>query len=342
VAIRARGHGRSGFAVVAALLVLLALLGLAQGAVLMARRELETSILEAGVSARRLTAEMAVSRVERTWAEDSVGEGQAGGSSALRWRTETRALAPEVVLITVTAVSDRLPGSDRRARVAWTLDPLARVAAATAAVESGLGMELAGGAMVAPEPADDVACAADAAALAEASRGWRAHAPLLGEPPGVVPSLGLLPGDSARARLEGLTARVVTPAPVVDMGACSDVPLNWGSPSEPAGPCGARMVALGFEQGLELRGGDGQGVLIGAGDLILTRGARFAGVLLVGGDLRLDEGAVFSGLARVTGGVRLAGGARLAGSPCAAFRALRAAKSLRHPVPISGGRIRPF
>jgi hypothetical protein len=84
----------------------------------------------------------------------------------------------------------------------------------------------------------------------------------------------------------------------------------------------------------EVRGGDGRGVLVAAGDLVLDTATRFMGVLVVGGNLLMRGSALFEGVAVVGGEVQISEGARLLGCPDFALDALRHPVLARgHPLP---------
>jgi len=67
-------------------------------------------------------------------------------------------------------------------------------------------------------------------------------------------------------------------------GACNPVdPENWGSPTDPAGPCGGRFPIVWSDGDLSLTGGEGQGVLVVDGDLSLGGAVTFHGAIIVRG-----------------------------------------------------------
>ena len=75
--------------------------------------------------------------------------------------------------------------------------------------------------------------------------------------------------------------------PVLAGSACDrTVPSNWGSPLDPAGPCGGYFPLIWSEGPLTLTGGAGQGVLVVNGDLEVGGGFQFAGPVIVRGSLR--------------------------------------------------------
>ena len=273
-----------------------------------------------------------------------------GVTDRLWWRTEGVALGPELALLTGVGILDGLPGESRTGSVVWLLDPSVRVAAAAAVVEAGAEAELDGvvtesGWLSASTPAEARVCADELHVLDSLD----ARVPPLfalssPDPDGpTAPGLGLLPGDTVLSRVPGREAGMVSPRPVTSAGRCAELRSNWGSPSDPTGPCGARMAAVASEGDLVMRGGEGQGVLVVEGSLHLTAGARFAGVVLSGSDLWIEAGATLVGMARVGGALHVRDTAQVEGSACAAARALRAAYTLRLPYPLpSGARVHPL
>ena len=88
------------------------------------------------------------------------------------------------------------------------------------------------------------------------------------------------------------------------------------------------------EGSLIVKGGEGQGVLLIAGDAIFRAAARYYGVVLVAGDLKVTGASEIYGLVRVRGAVFLGDHSRIVGSACVALSALDAAERLRELTPI--------
>ncbi len=345
--------GRGGFAVVAVLLLLIGLMGLAHGALLLAERERIASGLEARLLSRRLAARAAARPPEGTDTLPTLGRTAiplgGGRRELLRWRTDGVGIGRELVLLVGVAALEGLPGEDRVGALAAVLDPSARAARAAAVVEAGGGADVGADGVtasgwLAPDAAQAAACTAELRALD--SLGAVAPPPLAALPPAavpVLPGLGAIPGDTLLARVAGRIAATATPQPREWLGACVPGLLNWGSPSDPTGPCGTRWVLRAADRDLLVRGGEGQGVLIVAGSLTLADGARFDGVALVGGDLTVVRGATLAGMARVAGLVRVRDGGRVVGSACAVARAIRASAPLRRPWLLPGlARVHPL
>lgn len=179
---------------------------------------------------------------------------------------------------------------------------------------------------------------------------------LLQAPPGVV--VGTVQGPAAAgpdepslwdAEWAGIAARAdvllasdttLAPAPGLDPATCS---VGWGEPSraDSTAPCHRRFAVVHAPQGLTLRGGRGQGVLLVHGTLTLEAGAEFGGLVVVRGPLRLRGGA------RVVGAVvllpdtgasptaSLADSSAIWASPCAVAGALLGGTLVRE-VPRQG------
>jgi hypothetical protein len=157
--------------------------------------------------------------------------------------------------------------------------------------------------------------------------------------PGEPPRLGLLDAVILRERLTELPIDAVTPSPVAMAGACDEgAPNNWGSPSSPSGPCGGLRIALVRRGDLLIPGGEGQGLLVVEGSLVL-RDALFAGMVLVRDSLVLGPGGRIAGLVQVGGTVRLEAGSSLDGRACAAALAVARPPGLRRPVVLA---VRPW
>ena len=144
--------------------------------------------------------------------------------------------------------------------------------------------------------------------------------------------LGLLKLEDLRDRLDPVAPGRIAPTPVTAGDVCVEVPANWGAPSAPSGVCGRRRVGRYADGDLAVTSGEGQGVLVVWGDLVMGPRAFFRGVLLVGGSLRLAPDARVHGLARVGGGAVLGRGARIEGGFCPAARALVEVADLRRPL----------
>jgi len=127
-----------------------------------------------------------------------------------------------------------------------------------------------------------------------------------------------------------------TVAPSLSGGRCdTSVPTNWGSPSDPAGPCGQYFPIIHITgAGAAISGQEGQGVLLVDGSLDVQGGFQFFGVVIIKGKLRTSGGgggnpAHFWGTMMVQDEVTLAdttnaiiGNANILYSKCAITKAL--------------------
>ena len=323
-----------GIALPLVLLLLLALTGLAHGALLLATaKDVASRGLGAWVEAR-VADEAARRRLLRVLLGDtlpalSVGvprlaEPHAPGGPGPFHLVR---LGPELHLL----------ASPRAARALSALDPAARLVASPAVVERG-GRLVGGGVIDLSESrvvrAGEASCAALLARTDSLlGRPWLPvpSRPLAGpDSASGPPALGALVPDSLLARLAPVAPGTVTPGPGETCRA--DDPANWGAPSDLLGPCGRRQAAVAVSGDLTVVGGEGQGVLVVAGTLRLLEGARFHGLVVVGGDLLLDGGAGLEGAARVRGDVDVRSGARVVGRACPVLLGLAAAGPLRRPV----------
>ncbi len=311
-------------AVPLALLLLLAVTLLAQGALLLARREEETSRGVLRLLAREVAVRSALLRV--VGSGDTLPTLPVGGTVALASPSvpgappvavNVRRLAAELHLLTA-APSGGVGGAV--GLVVWTLDPAARAAA-------GAG----GGA---PDPGKEDPCADVRPVLAAAP------VVVVGLPP---PGLGLLPADTVLARATLQVSARGSPSPAGTPWACDpDDPWNWGSPSGDRPACATYRPFVAAGGDLVVEGGEGQGVLAVRGDLEL-RGTRFEGLVMAGGRVLLRGDARIVGAIQAGDGVAVEPGARWVPDACRTYLALLAAPSLRWPRLLPRGAwIRPL
>jgi hypothetical protein len=173
------------------------------------------------------------------------------------------------------------------------------------------------------------------------------HPTVLGNPavlkdPTLADSSFSLYGDMTYAQLAS-QAQITLPAqdlsttiaPVVSGGTCShNVLTNWGSPTDPTGPCGQYFPIIHITgTGAALSGQEGQGVLLVDGSLTVQGGFQFFGVVIIKGSLKTSGSggspAHFWGTVMVQDTVALAdttnnitGNANLLYSKCAIDKAL--------------------
>lgn len=125
---------------------------------------------------------------------------------------------------------------------------------------------------------------------------------------------------------------ILSPMPSSTGSVCDrSAALNWGdrNRSSPAGPCESFFPVVYAPGNLDLRNGRGQGILIVAGDLVLSGNFDYAGVVIIGGELRtVNDGNDIWGtvLARGLGGrsAYLRGNMELRYSLCTIREAVRA------------------
>jgi hypothetical protein len=176
---------------------------------------------------------------------------------------------------------------------------------------------------------------------------FNGHPTVLGNPavlkdPTLVDSSFSLYGDMTYAQLAS-HAQITLPAqdlsttiaPVVSGGTCNkNVLTNWGSPTDPASPCGQYFPIIHIiGTGAALSGQEGQGVLLVDGSLNVQGGFQFFGVVIIKGSLKTSGSggspAHFWGTVMVQDTVALAdttnnitGNANLLYSKCAIDKAL--------------------
>lgn len=351
-----------GVALPVLLLLMLALSVLAHGILLLARDTRRSARVWSAVAQGRVAAEVGVREAVagwRGWAglrpalwSDRVVVGGELGPRA-RYHVRLRTLGPEFRLLEGEGTVDGEWVSVRVGRVVWLLDPVARLGSARAAVEAGgpirveMGADVSGG-EVSRAPAEWPAglCWPYRQALDSLFPVGRMPptAPLPAGH-GLAPGLGLLSADTLAARADILlpAGARAHPKPDVVEGACRPGPLNWGRPDDPSEPCGHHLPLVAGEGSLVVAGGQGQGILVVAGDLRVTGGARFHGVVLVAGDLEVGDASRIEGLVRAAGTVTVHTGGFVVGRGCVVLRALEAASTLRGPVaPPDGSWLSPL
>ena len=352
---RQNARGREGLALPLVLLLLLGLTSLSHGILLLALQDRAASRASRALLQARVLAEGGVREVVAELARDTLrareGPARQGEVPGAAYAVDVRRMGREILWVEGSGAaslgpSGPLRASHRTARLLWSLAPLSRVEAFRAVIEHGGGFL----------PFSSLAVEGSAAGEAgerDAPRGCRDRRAELDSilPGGVLPAvarvpleeslllprLGLLSLDTLLARIPLHADGALTPAPSQEEGRCLvEAPGSWGSPRDPGGPCGGHRPAVAVLRDLRLEGGEGQGLLVVAGDLVLGEGSFYAGIVLVGGNLTLGRGATLEGLAQVRGRVELAEGARVRGRACPALLALEAAATLRPPIPLPG------
>jgi hypothetical protein len=324
------------------ILVMLAILALAHGALVAALSERSASHAAVRELEARAAADVGMWRALRHpaggWMDSvkpgtelALGTSNVGsvtvGASLLR-------LGPESWL---ALGSVRRPSgvAARTGRMAWSLDPVERVVALGAVVSVVDGSAVLLGGTV-----DGSAPAAVLPPLREEDcEPWieaiRNRYGAGGLPPvalladgGVEPRLGMSGFEELLAAAAIRVSGVGTPSPVELMGLCRETdPWSWGDPERPWRPCGTHLAFRGAEDDLYVEGGVGQGVLVVDGDVTFAAGARHYGLVLARGMLRLEGGAALEGMAIAGGGLVMEVGTSLRGSACWAVRALVAQRA---------------
>lgn len=345
---------RSGVVLPLLLICLLALTALATVAIHAARQE----IIIADAATRLLQARLS--------AEGGIR--QAGGVVTSDRLLALRERAPEDVLERATPTmgsvvvrGHRLPadfvlfegvgspsggrgGEVRLGRLVWVLDPHRIVSSFSSTLVHGGSLTLSGG-MVdggevarAPEDWPTQVCSGHWAALDSIFPPGGMAASTIARPDDPSPTdLGNLDLPHLLALADLVAEGSLTPRPILDAGAClAGDSANWGAPSSPEGSCGPLVRLVISPTSLHLASGEGQGVLVVAGNLDLTDGMRLSGIVLVGGNLRLAGESRIDGLVRVGGDVRIEGGSEVSGSGCAALRALES-PVFQRSFPVSDG-----
>ncbi len=117
-------------------------------------------------------------------------------------------------------------------------------------------------------------------------------------------------------------------------GSCDyAVQTNWGSPTNPAGPCGNYFPIIYINGDATINGQEGQGILLVNGDLSVQGGFQFYGITIVKGSVKTSGGggtpAHFWGSLMAQDTVQFAdtvnnftGGATMLYSKCAILKAL--------------------
>ena len=348
-----------GFVLVAVLLLLLAVTGVGHTLLVMTRSEFFLSRARWDLLTRRLAAETGRDLTSRGMTDiNSLRQGEwvSMGSGAVppRARYEARAvrLSPEILLIHSEGSLGSEPGRNRQVGLYWAMDPVSRFAAAEGIIESGGPAQVEAGSMVdpsairrTPAPWLEASCDRFNADLDTLfTQGISPQGELFEDPraelggevvPGGLPSLGLLGHDVLLEAADVQVSGTISPDPIDRLGRCaSPSPTNWGAPLEASHPCHTYKPVVGSEGSLIVNGGQGQGVLLIAGDATFRSAARYYGLVVVGGDLQVIEGSEIYGLVRVRGVVSLRGRSRIVGSGCAVLSALDAAKQLRELTPI--------
>ena len=349
----ARRGGEAGFAIPMILMVLLAATALGHLLHYLARQDLTVAGSERDLLIAQLAAEGGVRAmagsadgwpVAMSVGDSAVVEGGHGDRGA--YRVAAHRLTRELYLL---AGEGRVDGITRAAtaRLTWALDPGARLAALPAAVAFRTGIVVGDSAVIASDrvtslplawsesecgPSLSQAQSIFPGGVVAASAPWvppvlaldparRVLLPTDLNPPSL--HLGVLPLQEL-AELADLTLGVPGGTTRVDLrsGCPATASGGWGTPLAPAGSCGAYFPVVVVRGSLEVTAGEGQGVLVVAGDVGFSADATFAGLVLAAGSVRLSGDAHVAGWIRSGARVRIEGRARVEASACAGLRAL--------------------
>lgn len=327
---RTTARAQAGFALVLALLALLVLAGIASAALAASVGQVRAATVAGKVLLARTGARAGLENLfrHRRGAPQSRVDGGAvvldSGTFAPQgaWRVHELRLAREFHLfIGEGRFADGV--TMREARVAWWMDPAARIHAHGAVVES-ISLEMGTGAEIRTDsvlanPAGTAGCDELAAASGFAAAPL-AHAALPGPPAWG----GGADGPSfADLRLGWFSNRMLA-----DLADHAPVGGSLGTTA-----CDGCWLGLVYSRGDLVLTGREAGVLAVDGSLRLAPGASWTGLVLVARDVALEDNSAVVGLVRAGGTVALADGSMIDGSVCAAYSALGAAASLVRPIP---------
>lgn len=329
---------KAGAALALVVVLIAALSGLGYGALALARRQALAARAGARVLQATLAAEGGLLATPAAWptAADSLAfggtlvlEGDLGEVASYRVRLQR--LGVELHLAESVGRPASGPVEARSWAALWRLDPLARVAAARAAVVHGGGLAVSDGgrveasALPAPSAAD--ACAPWMAAIDTLfPGGWLPRDAPVGPPAATAwsPSGDLLPFDPEPLPPERAGLGLLSLDTLLAAAAVVDDALESAEPAcdDPGGPGGCVLGNLYRSDAGAASGGVLRGVLVADGNLALQGDASVEGWVLVSGDLALSGTARVTGFVRAGGRVTVSDDARLLGDPCAAILAL--------------------
>ncbi len=325
---------QKGFALALALLALMVLAGIVSAAVAAAVGQVRSASAAGRVLVSRTKARAGLETIfaETVGRPASFvgGPAVALGSDTVpggSWRVLDLRLSREFHLFMGEGwVGEGIPLRD--VRMAWWMDPVFRVAAHQAVIESahihvGAGAELRADSLLAERPG--VLPCGHLSLLAGA----------FGHPG--FPASGHLPGppewgsDSSASGFAGIRLGWFTASA---LGELADRHLSESIPSGLRCPTCWLGLVVGERQ-VDF-GESGGGVLVVDGDLTLLRGSFWRGLILASGDVTFRGSSRVLGLVRAGGSVTLEPGSVVDGSACAAFHGLQSAASLARPIPLPG------
>lgn len=325
-----RAHAEAGFALVLVLLALLVLAGIASAALAASMGQVRAATMAGKVLSARTGARAGLETLLRS--RPGTPQSQVGGGAVVldsgtfahegTWRVRELRLAREFhLLIGEGRIADG--AIMREARVAWWMDPAARVQSHGAVVES-VALEMGTGAEIRTDSilADRAGMSGcdETAAISGLAAAPLAHAALPAPPEWGGGADG---PPFADLRLGWFSNQML--ADLADHALAGGV---FGTAA-----CEGCWLGLVHGRGDLLLTGRQSGVLAVDGSLRLAPGARWTGLVIVARDMALEPNSAVVGLVRAGGSVALADGSMIDGSLCAAYHALGAAASLARPIP---------
>jgi len=330
-------EGRAGAALVTAVLLSLAGVLLAHGALVLAHAELTAS-----QSARRslrldfLSEGAVLAAIEGSGVRSAgvgvvAADSLAGSDGTASWFGRLRRISSEIWLAEGRAED----GPARRAVAVpiWRADPATRVDAIGAVVVTGGTAAINGLSQVRIEGGNGESEAAPPGGCSTDTGDERALLPWRSDVDSSAITLGLLSLDSLITRADVRLLAEGTPAPTARLGVCLENPLNWGDPYGFGTPCRDRLPVVEVGPGVVIAGGVGQALVVASGDITL-RDTDFFGAILAEGEVTLEGRSEVTGLIAGRGGVSISTEASVAGSRCwaeAAFRAVPLGNAI--PIP---------
>lgn len=347
------GPNRNGFALVIVLLTLITLGLLVSGLLYISTEEVWITRGTEELLRTRLAAESAVRSELARWKTADYRELPVGtrrgvatveeGVRATGMTTSTieRLDGPLFLLLALSTAPSGTRAS--AAAVVRTIDPLelwrelSATLSTTGQIDTRNDEALAG---FTPEPdptGDEPACHATALPTLIDAFGTAERPSSFILPPERAETLRFGPLDAGTLRLaaDRVESGTITPRPITGEDGCTRTAhANWGAPRQTGSPCIDFVPLIFAPNGLRLEGGQGQGILVVTGELILSGDAEFHGVVLVQGHLRLTDQARIHGAAIITGPAAstiITGDARMIYDPCAIDLAIKGAQVANRP-----------
>lgn len=295
------GPLRSGFALMLAILIVMAVAVLSAGMVAVAGQEARIAAAALAATRARAAAEAAVRGTIAEWStrRDAAVEIGDAAERAPTPDVTVRIERLDTTVLVVTATARAPFGGDTARASAGALVRVLRAGrlageSVPAAVSAGTRAEIEGGLVSGVD-----ACAADSSlpGLLAPTIG-RGGGVLEGDPAAleVAPPpqpLDALPLAEIADLL--LPQRAGTPRPIAADGECVPGPWNWGA-VRAHHPCAGRLPLVLVRGDLTLTGGEGAGILIIEGDLLAREDFTFHGLILVRGRAVLHGATILGAL----------------------------------------------